>query len=151
MATPVVAGAIALWLEANPSLTYKDVVRIIKETAVKDDFVKNTGDPVQWGAGKFDAYAGLKQVLKEKAANGIQGIKANEKETPILTMTGTRSFTVFLANAKQLNVRAYTLSGQLVHTNIAQGNETNIDASAWEKGVYLIQVNGSSAQRIIIY
>ena len=37
MATPVVAGAIALWLEANPSLTYKDVVRIIKETAVKDD------------------------------------------------------------------------------------------------------------------
>ena len=151
MATPVVAGAIALWLEANPSLTYKDVVRIIKETAVKDDFVKNTGDPVQWGAGKFDAYAGLKQVLKEKAANGIQGIKANEKETSILTMTGTRSFTVFLANAKQLNVRAYTLSGQLVHTNIAQGNETNIDASAWEKGVYLIQVNGSSAQRIIIY
>lgn len=68
MATPVVAGAIALWLEANPSLTYKDVVRIIKETAVKDDFVKNTGDPVQWGAGKFDAYAGLKQVLKEKEA-----------------------------------------------------------------------------------
>ncbi len=151
MATPVVAGAIALWLEANPSLTYKDVVRIIKETAVKDNYVKNTGDPVQWGAGKFDAYAGLKQVLKEKAANGIQGIKANEKETPILTMTATRLFTVFLANAKQLNVRAYTLSGQLVHTNIAQGNETNIDASAWEKGVYLIQVNGSSAQRIIIY
>ena len=151
MATPVVAGAIALWLEANPSLTYKDVVRIIKETAVKDNYVKNTGDPVQWGAGKFDAYAGLKQVLKEKAANGIQGVKANEKEIPVLTMTGTRSFTAFLANAKQLTVRAYTLSGQLVDTNIAQGNETNIDASAWEKGVYLIQVNGSSAQRIIIY
>lgn len=151
MATPVVAGAIALWLEANPSLTYKDVVRIIKETAVKDNYVKNTGDPVQWGAGKFDAYAGLKQVLKEKAANGIQGVKANEKEIPVLAMTGTRSFTAFLANAKQLTVRAYTLSGQLVHTNIAQGNETNIDASAWEKGVYLIQVNGSSAQRIIIY
>ena len=151
MATPVVAGAIALWLEANPSLTYKDVVRIIKETAVKDNYVKNTGDPVQWGAGKFDAYAGLKQVLKEKAANGIQGVKANEKEIPVLTMTSTRSFTAFLANAKQLTVRAYTLSGQLVHTNVAQGNETDIDASSWEKGVYLIQVNGSSAQRIIIY
>ena len=151
MATPVVAGAIALWLEANPSLTYKDVVRIIKETAVKDNYVKNTGDPVQWGAGKFDAYAGLKQVLKEKAANGIQGVKANEKEIPVLTMTGTRSFTAFLANAKQLTVRAYTLSGQLVHTNVAQGNETDIDASSWEKGVYLIQVNGSSTQRIIIY
>ena len=89
--------------------------------------------------------------MKEKAANGIQGVKANEKEIPVLTMTGTRSFTAFLANAKQLTVRAYTLSGQLVHTNVAQGNETDIDASSWEKGVYLIQVNGSSAQRIIIY
>ena len=39
MATPVVAGAIALWLEANPSLTVKDVVRIIQQTARKDKYV----------------------------------------------------------------------------------------------------------------
>lgn len=151
MATPVVAGAIALWLEANPNLTYKDVVRIIKETAVKDNYVTSTGDPVQWGAGKFDAYAGLKQVLLEKNTSGIQGVKTEQKELPILNMTGSRSFTVFLANAKQLNVRAYNLSGQLVQSHVAKGNETNIDASSWEKGVYLIQVNGSPAQRIIIY
>ena len=151
MATPVVAGAIALWLEADPTLTYKDVVRIIRQTAVKDDYVKNTGDPVQWGAGKFDAYAGLKQVLLEKNANGIQGVKTEQREMPVLTMTGNRSFTAFLAKAKQMNVRAYTLSGQLVHSQVVQGNEININASSWEKGVYLIQVNGSPAQRIIIY
>lgn len=151
MATPVVAGAIALWLEADPTLTYNDVVRIIRQTAVKDEYVKNTGDPVQWGAGKFDAYAGLKQVLLEKGANGIQGVKTEQREMPVLTMTGSRSFTAFLAKAKQMNVRAYTLSGQLVHSQVAQGNEININASSWEKGVYLIQVNGSPAQRIIIY
>ncbi|GAB6976763.1 S8 family serine peptidase [Prevotella falsenii] len=151
MATPVVAGAIALWLEADPTLTYKDVVRIIKQTAVKDDYVKNTGDPVQWGAGKFDAYAGLKQVLLEKGTDGIQGVKTEQKQTPVLTMTGSRSFNAFLAKAKQMNVRAYTLSGQLVHSQVAQGNEININASSWEKGIYLIQVNGSAAQRIIIY
>lgn len=151
MATPVVAGAIALCLEADPTLTYKDVVRIIRQTAVKDEYVKNTGDPVQWGAGKFDAYAGLKQVLLEKNANGIQGVKTEQREMPVLTMTGSRSFTAFLAKAKQMNVRAYTLSGQLVHSQVAQGNEININASSWEKGVYLIQVNGSPAQRIIIY
>ena len=38
MATPVVAGAVALWLEANPKLTCKDVARIIKETARRDSF-----------------------------------------------------------------------------------------------------------------
>lgn len=151
MATPVVAGAIALWLEANPNLTYKDVVRIIKETAVKDSYVTSTGDPVQWGAGKFDAYAGLKQVLLEKNETGIQGVKTGQKELPIITMTGSRSFTIFLADAKQLNVRAYNLSGQLLHSQAASGYETNIDASSWAKGVYLIQVNGSPAQRIVIY
>ena len=112
----------------------------------------NTGDPVQWGAGKFDAYAGLKQVLKEKESTGINGVKvAAEKNIPVITSTGERSFTVFLAGAKQLNVRVYTLSGQLAHTLVTQGDETNINASAWSKGVYLIQMNGGRAQRIIIY
>ena len=152
MATPVVAGSIALWLEANPALTCKDVVRIIKETARKDDFVKNTGDPVQWGAGKFDAYAGLKQVLREKQTDGINGVRTTEnKEVPVITMTGERSFTAFLAGAKQLTVRVYSLGGQLVHSLSAQGDELNVNASSWGKGVYLIQVNGSKAQRIVIY
>ena len=152
MATPVVAGSIALWLEANPTLTCKDVVRIIKETARKDDFVKNTGDPVQWGAGKFDAYAGLKQVLREKQTDGINGVRTTEnKEVPVITMTGERSFTAFLAGAKQLAVRVYSLGGQLVHSLSAQGDELNVNASSWGKGVYLIQVNGSKAQRIVIY
>ncbi|WP_455063364.1 S8 family serine peptidase [Prevotella fusca] len=152
MATPVVAGSIALWLEANPALTCKDVVRIIKETARKDDFVKNTGDPVQWGAGKFDAYAGLKQVLREKQTNGVNGVRtAENKEIPVITMKGERSFTAFLAGAKQLTVRAYSLGGQLVHSLSAQGDELNVNASSWGKGVYLVQVNGSKAQRIVIY
>ena len=152
MATPVVAGAIALWLEANPSLTVQDVIRIIQQTARKDNFVTNTGDPVQWGAGKFDAYAGLKQVLKEKEANGINGVRyAENKEVPVITMTGERAFTAFLAGAKQLNLRAYSLSGRLVHSLSAQGDELNVNASSWNKGVYLIQVNGSKAQRIVIY
>ena len=152
MATPVVAGSIALWLEANPALTCKDVVRIIKETARKDDFVKNTGDPVQWGAGKFDAYAGLKQVLREKQTDGINGVRTTEnKKVPVITMTGERSFTAFLAGAKQLTVRVYSLGGQLVHSLSEQGDELNVNASSWGKGVYLIQVNGSKAQRIVIY
>ena len=152
MATPVVAGGVALWLEANPSLSIKDVLRIIQQTAKKDDFVKTTGDPIQWGAGKFDAYAGLKQVLLEKQTNGINGIRTTEsKDAPIITMAGDRTFNLFLAGAKQLNVRIFTPSGQLVHSLSAQGNEYNLNASSWNKGIYLIQVNGNKAQRIIIY
>ena len=152
MASPVVAGGIALWLEANPKLTINDVLRIIQQTARKDNFVKTTGNPIQWGAGKFDAYEGLKQVLNEMQSNGINGIRSAEnKNTPIITLTGERAFNVYLTGADKLNVRAYTPSGQLVHTLSTQGDEMNINASTWEKGIYLIQVNGHKAQRIVIY
>ncbi len=74
--------------------------------------------------------------------------KLNLQHFPILLLI---LLIIFLADAKQLNVRAYNLSGQLLHSQAASGYETNIDASSWAKGVYLIQVNGSPAQRIVIY
>ncbi|MBX7210501.1 MAG: S8 family serine peptidase [Verrucomicrobiaceae bacterium] len=47
-ATPVVAGVVALMLQANPNLTSRDVQEILVRTAVKNDFY---GDWVQNGAG----------------------------------------------------------------------------------------------------
>lgn len=48
-ATPTVAGVIALMLQANPNLTYRDVQEILVRTAVKND--PFDGDWVQNGAG----------------------------------------------------------------------------------------------------
>ena len=149
MATPVVAGSIALWLEADPTLKAADVADIIRKTAVVDNDVKE-GDPVQWGAGKFDAYAGLKEVLRRKAGStGINTAEADNKT--IINPAGPRRFNVFRAGEKQLEVRVFTMAGLLAHTQSTVGDETTIDASAWSKGVYLIQVNGKSAKKIIIY
>ena len=149
MSTPVVAGSVALWLEANPQLTYNDVIRIIRQTAVVDDDVRQ-GDSVQWGAGKFDAYAGLKEVLRE-ATTGIGGIKSQHADKPLVTACGQRAFRVLLAGAKQLRLSVYNLAGQRVMAQNANGDETTIDASAWANGCYILQVNGLPAQRITIY
>lgn len=66
MASPAVAGGIALWLEAKPELTSAQVNDIIRRTAVP--FSNNT---VQCGAGKFDALAGLKEVIEHGGVPGI--------------------------------------------------------------------------------
>ncbi|MFM7606687.1 MAG: S8 family serine peptidase [Prosthecobacter sp.] len=47
--TPTVAGVVALMLQANPNLTYRDVQEILVRTAVKNDSFD--GDWVQNGAG----------------------------------------------------------------------------------------------------
>ncbi|MBL9132255.1 MAG: proprotein convertase P-domain-containing protein, partial [Verrucomicrobiaceae bacterium] len=48
-ATPAAAGVVALMLQANPNLTYRDVQEILVRTAVKND--EYDGDWVQNGAG----------------------------------------------------------------------------------------------------
>ena len=76
MAAPHVSGIIALWLQANPNLTYADVRNIIRETSVKDEFVTNpelipSHDVRQAGAGKIDALAGLQKLVGTTAINMV--------------------------------------------------------------------------------
>lgn len=76
MAAPHVSGIIALWLQANPNLTYADVRNIIRETSVKDEFVTNpelipSHDVRQAGAGKIDALAGLQKLVGTTAINTV--------------------------------------------------------------------------------
>ena len=62
MSAPVVAGAVALWMEANPNLSAADVRDIIKNTSYRDNNVIN-GNPTRWGAGKLDVNMGMRYVL----------------------------------------------------------------------------------------
>lgn len=63
MSSPAVAGAIALWLEADPTLTSAEVADIIRRTA-DTSTAGYKADPAPWGAGRFDALAGLRAVLE---------------------------------------------------------------------------------------
>ena len=69
MSTPVVAGIIALWLQANPRLAPDDVKRIIAETSIHPD-ADLTYPNNLYGYGIIDAEAGLRKAL---AATGIEG------------------------------------------------------------------------------
>jgi len=68
MATPHVTGAIALLLQADPTLTPADVKRILGSTARQDSFTTRTyaggaGTPADWwGAGKLDVTAALGSI-----------------------------------------------------------------------------------------
>ena len=58
-ASPMVAGIIALWLQAKPTLTPEDVLALIRKTSKPLEAVPNTKS----GAGLIDAYAGLLEIL----------------------------------------------------------------------------------------
>lgn len=66
MASPMVAGVVALVLEANPYLTTEQVKNILMTTARQDNYtgVIPTGGSPLWGAGKVNAYAAVKAALE---------------------------------------------------------------------------------------
>ena len=150
MATPVVTGSMALWLEANPKLTVNEAIDIINTTALKDDYVTTfSGDPVQWGAGKFDAYAGLKEVIRRAGNSGIKDITA-KTDRLMVTSAGKNVYNVFLGDAEEINVTIFNMQGQAVKAVAAAGDEVNVDASTLAAGVYVLNVNGAYSQKIIV-
>lgn len=151
MATPVVAGIVALWLEADPTLDVKEALEIIEQTAVKDNFYTTwTGDMVQWGAGKIDAYAGLKEVIRRAGSNsGVQNVLA-KTDRLVVASFGNKQYNVFLGGAEQMDVVVYNLQGQPVLVNTAEGDEVTIDASCLTAGVYVLNVNGNYSERILV-
>jgi len=69
MSAPVVTGAIALWLQANPNLSVADVRKVLRHSCYKDAAVRS-GNSARWGYGKLDVNEGLRYVLHIEDKNG---------------------------------------------------------------------------------
>jgi hypothetical protein len=148
MSTPFVAGSIALWLEADPTLGTDDVKDIIKKTSVVDEQVL-AGDPVQWGAGKFNALAGLKEVIR-RAGAGVEGVKIESSNDRLITRwLGGDILNLFLGDSVQLEVAVYRLDGSLALHTKADGDEATLDTGSLSPGIYVLDVNGHS-QKIVV-
>ena len=149
MATPVVSGIIALWLEADPTLTMDEIRDIIKKTSRFDDAMKKA-DPVQVGAGKIDAYEGLKEVLRRKGDGSSISSVSSDADRLVLSQAGERQVKVFLAGAKTMNVSVITSAGQTVLSQQTDGDESLIDLSSLSRGTYIIRANGKSSKCILV-
>ena len=110
MATPCMAGIVALWLQANPSLSPDDVKRIIRETShpLGDGIPNNT-----YGYGLADAYAGILNILGLPTA--IADLSQHQPSAlTIRPANGGIRLSFDKAPSQPFTVRVYSLSGQLL-------------------------------------
>lgn len=143
MASPFMAGAVALWLEANPYLGYDDVLKIAQETASKDSYVTSSVTPVKWGAGKLNVIDGLKLAIDSKA--GINDVITEEKRF-IVTSNGGNQYEVFVAGEDNLDATLFNMSGQPLLNVSSQDDTVIINASNLAKGVYVLSVQGETSK-----
>lgn len=147
MSCPYVSGTIALWLEADPTLSCSEVIDILKTTAIKP----STTDELklkQWGGGKLDALAGIKEVLRRKGeSGGIDGVLA-DAEGYVVTPVGDRGFNVVVDGAGVVSASLYNLQGVAVARAEAQGNEVTLEADGVAPGVYVLSIETPNTARI---
>lgn len=72
MSAPMVTGAIALMLQANPRLGVADVKRILQHSARCDQWVTQ-GDASRWGYGKLDVGAALRYMQGGYSYGDVNG------------------------------------------------------------------------------
>ncbi|MFI3239932.1 MAG: S8 family peptidase [Bacteroidales bacterium] len=144
MATPVVTGIIALWLEADSTLTPERIKEIFAQTAIRDDYVTD-GDARRWGYGKIDAYAGLIEILESASVEGV--VDTDKRDKVLIYNQNGESFDLYVpSETETVRVNIYEISGSLLYSTVADGsNVINVDASGklGSAGIKIVQVVGS--------
>lgn len=80
--SPVLAGIIALWLQACPTLTVNQIRDILRQTSRFDEAcVQAPRGPLQAGMGKVDAVAGLQAVLALADLPTIEALKPTARRS----------------------------------------------------------------------
>ena len=81
MATPMVAGIVALWMQAahecGKQLSLSEVKEIMRQTAIRDFWVTEGDNASHFGNGKIDALAGVEYILREYGAHNFELGDAN--------------------------------------------------------------------------
>ena len=139
MSTPVVAGIIALWLQAKPTLTPDDIRGILRRTCQHPE-TQLTYPNNRYGYGEIDAYKGLLDIL------GIDGIKELSHHQPqgvrVTAQNGMLHLLFAQKPTEPVLLSIYATSGTLVHRQwlTPDSQETAIHLPIRNSGIYAVQL-----------
>ena len=142
MAAPVVAGTIALWLQANPNLTREDIIGVFSRTCRKPDN-SLTYPNNDYGYGEIDAYSGLLDVLH---TTHIKDISTHHPSQAIITVRhGELCITFSDSPTSPVSLSIYALSGTRIHqvTIPPHLSSFTYPLSTINAGLYIVQLTGS--------
>jgi subtilisin family serine protease len=147
MSSPVVGGAIALWLQARPTLTPKDILSVLSRTCIRRDH-KLTYPNNFYGYGEIDVYKGLLDVL-----DLVQNVDISSYQsalTKVLVMDGGKQLRIHFNETADapFEIRIYSVNGSMIKKlSFKPGlQDYDIDAAGMQKGIYAVQISSKNAR-----
>lgn len=151
MSGPVVAGVVALMLEANPSLSSQQIKQILLETA-REDIRTGTIPPngsTHWGFGKLSAYPAIKKALETQQVAYYQ-----KNDACMIFPNPANSYFSLIYNFdfKPSNVTIYDMLGKICYNSNYVSD--NVDVGFLNEGFYFVYIqaenNQQSVQKLVI-
>lgn len=139
LSSPIVAGIIALWLQADPTLTPQDIKGIFQRTARHPDPSLSYPNAL-YGYGEIDAYAGLLDII---GASSIEGISHEQPRNISFALQGHNLLIHFAQPTDAIHIYIYSTDGKQVHSAMlphAEG-EVQLTLPTLSRGVYVVQIN----------
>ena len=139
MATPCVAGTIALMLSKDHELTPEQIDEILERTATPLSPHKNT----DFGSGRINALAAVNAV-------GDDGIDETADENSFLIYPIPSSSVLYvLSNKIAEDYRIINLMGQSVLSGKITSENQQIDISILSNGIYFIKIDEKSVKFVV--
>jgi hypothetical protein len=150
MASPITAGAIALYLEKNPVATFDEVYSAITTTTYTDSLTNLYGPAPNnhFGYGRlniFRAMGGIESGVSEnsRAATANQMIVFPDPATNEVVFTMKSQ-----SSAEKLTIS--DLNGKIFGVYPFDGSSLKIDVRSWAKGVYFFRVTDGSFGKFVV-
>jgi subtilisin family serine protease len=140
MATPIVAGTIALWLQAKPDLTPEDIVDVLAHTCTHPDASLDYPNTI-YGHGQIDAYAGLLYILD--LPDKIPRLSTHQPAAARFHLNGRRLEVEWDGDAPSTTtISVFSIDGK----KVLSGKGASFDLSGLPTGIYAVQL-GSNQEK----
>jgi subtilisin family serine protease len=144
VSSPIVAGAIALMLQADSTLTLDQAKQILQTTAITDQNTNAFKIPGNdWGWGKLDAYGAVAKILGDIPTKNVLS-RTNSSIGIVVLSTGQRRLiSIHYHFAKPANFRLdlFSLDGHRILSENVPAFGVDLPLSL-AKGVYIARVFG---------
>lgn len=147
MSAPYVTGTIATWLEANPDLTYDDIVGIFEETAIRDEYYGDEMPNCSFGYGRINTFNGLLKVLG--LPTSVHDVTAPASLLFYPNPTSGEFNVGFSRDDANVAVSVYSVDGKMVYSRrldkVVAGDDVVVDLAGVCNGAYVVKVHGTVA------
>ncbi len=139
MSAPVVTGTIALWMEADPTLTTERIKDVIAHSSRQPDADLSYPNS-QYGHGEIDAYRGLLYIIDP---TGIINVSRHQPRQAAFHLSGRQLSVDFDSDAQhdKTVLTIYATDGRM----LLRQQGTAIDLSRLPQGVYAVQLTTGSS------